>query len=722
MILPVSSGKVFMTLKQKLTLFVLLAIILPIVVITIFSSMQIYKSSVNSQREYLNHIAAKINDNINNIRDNYTISLRDFAENNYLKDKINFYSKYWEKIDPAILEADILPLKDEIEKFALSRDIESIAVYRKSYDKYKKVTVVGKSTYIPDEVYIDSLKKYFANSFYMFTYVVYLNTFIPIEKNGQEIGLILMQKNFDRQYFTNTVIQYGVDIAVQARGRFVFSTFPNIESVAEKFSQNIPEVRFGSYQYSNVSYNFFVYPLDFENSMEGKLYIGMEQGSYLKNGNPINFQLFLLTIICVMIPVVTFYIWGSRLISSIRSLEEATNAVTQGNYDHQILSSRNDELGYLSYVFDKMVYVLKTNHEMLNQNNRELALLNHYIDAVFQSLMVNTVVFDREYRIILANQSAKSELKFPGNNPSLHLFEIPFFAGHKEELSVLVEKIFCEATHAVLDKLKSSNKIYSVNLYPVIENENSVNGIIMVLIDITEHLSLENAVMKSEKLAAVGQFAAGIAHEIGNPMGIILNHVQLIATGKLSKEEERVYIARVESEVKRINVLIQRLLSFSRDETQSMGPINLTQLVRQILDLFEPKFKEKKVKLSLNFHSDRIMIRGNTDSLKQVFFNIINNAIQSIHHQHGRVDVNIEREKEKTLVSVLDNGTGIEEEYLDKIFDPFFTNKGKNNTGLGLPLSYNIMKRHYGDINVKSNAGKGTEVDIIFPNGAGHAK
>ncbi len=706
-----------MRLKQKLLLFTLGAIIIPMLLIAIFSSVQIYKNSIKAQQEFLDDVVSKLKNNIAVIQDNYSRSLKEFSKYSYLQDKLSFYTKYWDKIEPATLAADILPLREEVEKFALSKDIESIAVYRKNYDSYKKVTVIGNSIFIPDEIYPESLEKYFDNTFNMFSRSLYMNTLISVNRNGKEVGLILMQKTFDKQYFTNAVIQYGIDIAVQVRGRFIFSTFPGIESNQQVFSGNIIDSKINTYQYNGKQYNLFLYPFDIGRSIEGRIFAGFQQSYFSKRNNPVNLQMVLLTIFCVIIPVVTFYFWGSRLIKSIQRLVSATNAVSAGDYDYRVKITRSDELGHLSNDFNNMILALKRNSEMLEKNNKDLTLLNNYIDAVFQSLMVNTLVIDRDYKIVLANQSARSELKFSADITNLSFFSVSFFSSHREKIEKIVKKVFSDGKPSVIDRLNSGCKVYSVNLFPICDGNVQTSGIILVIIDITENLALENAVIKAEKLADVGRFAADVAHEVGNPMAIILNHVQLIATGKLSPTEEKEYIKRVETEIKRINSLIEKLLNFSRDENLVMCPINLPEFIKEMLDLFEPKLKKLKIKSTLDIVPDNPLILGNLDSLKQVFFNIINNAIQSIHHKNGQITVNIEEDKGFIRVDITDNGVGIKKEFLDRVFDPFFTNKSKHNTGLGLPLSHKIIRRQHGDITIASELKKGTTVSIYLLKG-----
>src|SRR4030042_4457900 len=412
-----------MKLKQRLILFTLVAIIIPILGIAVFSSIQIYNNSIKSQQIYLDEIVNKIKTNIISTKDYYSQNMLDLTKNDYLQEKLYLYNNYWDQIDQSTLDADIIPLKEEIEKYALSNDIDSIALYRKSYDKYKKVVSIGISNYIPDEIFAESLDKYYNDTFNIFSKSIYFNSFSYVNKNDKEIGIILMQKSFDKQYFINSNIQYGIDLALLIKERIIFTSYPNIEENFNNFGKvNIN--KFYSYDYNGITYNLFKYDFNITETINGIIFVGLKKNNYINYNQSVNTSLALLTILCVLIPVITFYLWGSRMIKSIRELVKATNVISVGDYDYQIEITRKDELGYLSKEFNIMIQALKKNNQALERNNKELTLLNNYIDAVFQSLLVNTLVIDRDYKIVLVNQSARSEFKFPENITDLKLFSV----------------------------------------------------------------------------------------------------------------------------------------------------------------------------------------------------------------------------------------------------------------------------------------------------------
>ncbi|MDA3811653.1 MAG: HAMP domain-containing sensor histidine kinase [Spirochaetaceae bacterium] len=224
-----------------------------------------------------------------------------------------------------------------------------------------------------------------------------------------------------------------------------------------------------------------------------------------------------------------------------------------------------------------------------------------------------------------------------------------------------------------------------------------------------------DSLIRSGKLAAVGQFSAGIAHEIGNPMSVILNHVQLMQSGYLTDKERTEYLDRIEDEVRRVNTMILKLLNFSKDENRKMLSLDVKLLIEDVIALFMPKFKRKNVLALFSNKTQSAIISGNRDSLKQVLYNLLNNAVEAIKKGNGHIDIVLFKQSHHVCIEISDDGIGMDNQMIEKIFDPFFSNKGGNNTGLGLGLSEKIIKQHNGTIEIKSEPGKGSRFTLCFP-------
>ncbi len=222
--------------------------------------------------------------------------------------------------------------------------------------------------------------------------------------------------------------------------------------------------------------------------------------------------------------------------------------------------------------------------------------------------------------------------------------------------------------------------------------------------------------LQSEKLAGIGQLAAGIAHEIRNPLGIIatsLYYLNEIIPKK--KEDIKRHFQIMEEEISRCESIINSLLEFSRKSTQEFELVEVNQLLNITLPLVEKDLFVKDIELIKKFHH-RPTIKANMDEIKQVFLNLILNATQAMP-RGGKLEITTSITKnERARIKVADSGTGIPEKHLPKIFDPFFTTKepGKG-TGLGLTLTYNIIERWGGTIQVESHGVKGTTFTVEFP-------
>jgi signal transduction histidine kinase len=239
-----------------------------------------------------------------------------------------------------------------------------------------------------------------------------------------------------------------------------------------------------------------------------------------------------------------------------------------------------------------------------------------------------------------------------------------------------------------------------------------------------------------DRLMALGRLAAGMAHEINNPLGVISNYVQMLLRKPALSSEVKIDLMLIEEEILGMMEIIKGLLNFSRESEMKKDLLNINDVLRKTVSLLKYQFGSQGIQLMEHYNEDIPLVFGDSIHLLQVFSNVMLNAIQSMPRggelelktilQNGRGSKN---RKHWVVVECSDTGVGIEAKDLDKIFDPFFTTKEVGiGTGLGLSISCGIVKEHGGNIDVKSNPGKGTLVRIIFPipedseNSAGKSK
>jgi len=228
---------------------------------------------------------------------------------------------------------------------------------------------------------------------------------------------------------------------------------------------------------------------------------------------------------------------------------------------------------------------------------------------------------------------------------------------------------------------------------------------------------------RADRLAAVGQLAASVAHEVRNPLTAIRSTMQYLA-GSLEDQAKRQLAAELIDEVDRINQTVSSLLSLTRTDNFQPEEVELLSLVKQTVRLFQPQAREQTVAVEEDFGEPAFHIRADPAQLKQVFLNLLLNALQSMP-DGGRISVAVQRESKGTgqpqtaddsrvRIDIGDQGHGIAHDKLQAIFDPFFTTKS-DGTGLGLPICHGIVRMHNGEIRVDSREGKGTTVSIHLP-------
>jgi signal transduction histidine kinase len=225
---------------------------------------------------------------------------------------------------------------------------------------------------------------------------------------------------------------------------------------------------------------------------------------------------------------------------------------------------------------------------------------------------------------------------------------------------------------------------------------------------------------RADRLALLGQLAAGAAHEIRNPLTIIRSTIQYL--GKGEKDPNKLdLVNEMMGEVDRINKIVQGLLSFSKPSELEMTKVDIEQLLRQTLVLLNNTIVKKRIDITFDVNVKNTVVTADVSQLKQVFLNIILNAVEAMENSRDKhLAVNIEPgrsldyQSRYLLISITDSGKGIESGDIENIFNPFYTTK-KDGTGLGLPISFDVVNRHGGEMDINSEPGKGATVIIKLP-------
>ncbi len=254
-----------------------------------------------------------------------------------------------------------------------------------------------------------------------------------------------------------------------------------------------------------------------------------------------------------------------------------------------------------------------------------------------------------------------------------------------------------------------------VSVAPLLNDAGVHTGVLGIARDITERKQLERQVQNSERLASIGQLAAGVAHEINNPLGGILNCLYNIQKGTLTPERSQEYLHFMEDGLRRVQRIVRQLLDFSQQREPELSLADLHSILDRVVVLTEHVFSGKHATLKKVYDAKLPAVMIDALMIEQVLMNLVLNAVQALQ-EGGQVTLETRINEEGCEIHVADTGCGISPDVRPRIFDPFFTTKGTGEgTGLGLSVSLGIVHRHGGEMLVESEEGKGTRFIVRLP-------
>ncbi len=269
-------------------------------------------------------------------------------------------------------------------------------------------------------------------------------------------------------------------------------------------------------------------------------------------------------------------------------------------------------------------------------------------------------------------------------------------AGHTQEYEI-----------SVIHK-KGHTVAIDIKVIPIIIDQ-QVIGMFEVIKDLTESKQLETYLRQSEKLSAIGQLAAGVAHEIRNPLTTIKGFIQLLESS-LDQRHTKVLL----EEVSRINLIVSEFLILSKPQSVSFKATDITEIIKNVVYFIEAEANLKNIQVTVIDHSQAKIVNTEENQIKQLFINLLKNAMESMV-QGGKITIEAHnRDPLGISILVQDEGCGIPQDVLDRLGEPFFTTK-KEGTGLGVMICRQIVKNHGGTFAITSESGKGTSVELGFP-------
>ncbi len=263
------------------------------------------------------------------------------------------------------------------------------------------------------------------------------------------------------------------------------------------------------------------------------------------------------------------------------------------------------------------------------------------------------------------------------------------------------------------------SRIVNVAMAPLVTRKFNVVGRLVIMDDITERIDLEVQLTQADKLSSIGLMAAGVAHEVNTPLAVISSYTQMLAKQLQSDPQKAAVLDKITKQTFRASEIVNNLLNFSRTTGTELTEISLNKVITDTLALLEHQFKVARIQVQTELNEKLPSILGNAGRLQQVFLNLFLNAKDAM--SGGGVLSVATLNGDSVSVRVSDTGSGIAQEHIDRIYDPFFTTKtsgaeGQNRgTGLGLSVTYGIIQEHAGQIRVESRPGAGTTFTLDFP-------
>ena len=428
-----------------------------------------------------------------------------------------------------------------------------------------------------------------------------------------------------------------------------------------------------------------------------------------------------IVVLTFILSLLVIYASKKQIAEPLEVLTEGADAIGRGELNRRIEINGKGELGTLAEAFNRMA-------SNLEASNQKLVAEREHIQGIVDSIPEGVFVIDSQGRVTAWNQTMNLTFGLPlekvlGKRLQEALPDVDsddFWRMMDCLLNAEMEK--CEVRDM---RVKAApGQVLSAVGSPLKEAGKNEGGAVLVMIDITERVRLERHIQQSEKLAAVGQLAAGVAHEIGTPLNVISGSAEYLLIDDPGAEELRTIV----SEVGRITDLVKRLMTFARQEEPKVEPVDIVGLAESVLALLRRQMEKQGIHIEVNLASDLPDVMGDKDQLQQVFLNLVMNAWQAMPgggtlRLEGQYDVNADATNQngETLfpclkLTVKDTGIGIFENNIQKVFDPFFTTKDVGEgTGLGLSIVHRIVEDHDGRITVTSREEEGSTFTVFLP-------
>jgi two-component system, NtrC family, sensor kinase len=382
-------------------------------------------------------------------------------------------------------------------------------------------------------------------------------------------------------------------------------------------------------------------------------------------------------------------------------LEMFANLTAQAIYGHQLTKN------------------LKIANYSLDASHWELLRSRNTLRAIFDNIPAAFYIIDRQYRLIAINRSRANRAgKMPPDLVGKRCYQA-LFERQSPCAGCKVMEIFDAGRSTTRSERRGGGvdetTEWEISTYPILDEDENIIQAILLEQDVTDRRRLETMMTQSEKLAAVGQLAAGVAHEINNPLTAILANAQMLQRRLPVDDEMQESVDLITRAGERASQVVGNLLDFARKEEYRLVLTDVNETIQRAIELVQHELAKRSIRLVFEPDPALPRLMASREHLSGVWLNLLLNAVDAIDHD-GTIGVSTRLSAEKLYVIISDSGSGIPPERINRIFEPFYTTKAPGRgTGLGLSVCHRVIRQHGGAIQVNSQEGVGTEFTIELP-------
>ena len=562
----------------------------------------------------------------------------------------------------------------------------------------------------------------------------------------EKVGDLILELPLDSEFADQMRNLLRAEIFVFSDGRGIGTTMldNNGERIfpdAFELMNSGGEITFSGDKYLTDSFNIN----DFNDKKIGDVIVAYNISSILKT-RKLDVRSMLLVFFTVFALVMIFGVLIGRWLSRpLKTLSESARSISKGDFDIKIGVTSKDEIGDLAKLFNSMA-------ESLKMQKKDMQKMQLYLKNMIDSMPSVLIGVDKNGKVTQWNVEAEKKSGVtPENAIGKRIEDIfPQFASQLEKFQMSIKEKAPQKMEKIVERIDDELRYNDIMIYPLISN--GVEGAVIRMDDITTRIRIEDMMVQTEKMMSVGGLAAGMAHEINNPLGGILLGVQNILRRLspdfkvnqekadefdlnlddiykyLEKQKIIYFLEVIQRSGERASDIVTNMLNFSRRSDAEFLEGDIPDIIENTIELatndydLKKKYDFRHVKIIREFEKGFPKLMCAENELQQVLLNLLKNAVHAIcdeelNDRDPQITIRLFRDRSVGVIEMEDNGPGMDRDTTKRVFEPFFTTKEIGvGTGLGLSVSYFIITNiHNGTMYVESTPGKGTKFIIKLP-------